>query len=314
MQGNVAHTDIAVTMPELSGALAFLGTQPAPRQIAAWVPSDAWSVAACSMDLPGGWAAFKATLAPLIGDAAAQQFDAMEQAFPSFAAGLTFDQFLAALGKNVWVVSLPVPADAPADTSRTGFVIDLADSAALSRLLPLFSMIGQKAQVAFVTEQGAQGVRITPSAEAGDTLPQMALFIDQQHLVFGLGDRVAEELLAAIRRGDQGAQSRPIFQDALAHVPQDGASFWQITDNAASAEHVADVMRDALTTIANMPFGPSQDSGAGVSLKEALGRLAEVMPTGDEIRATVAGPSTLAMWHADGALRLRALQASTMAP
>jgi hypothetical protein len=273
------------------GILRVLDAPATPAQPAAWLPAEALSVSCLVFD--AGQVLEGVRQAMSSDPTLRGHLETAENAVPVFAAGLTLQQITAALGRTLWQVDLPeTPEQLVAGDDRKGAVLELADPTVVSRLLPLANLAAKGMQVRFVTEQGAQGLRIA----AGEGTPEIGVFISGQHLVVGIGSGVASELLAALGRGDGRWAATPHAAAGLRQLPARQLLLWGVEDSQAVARLTPDLMRTALDGFAAM----SDDE----EVEAALGDLADAMPDAEAVAASIAGPQTTAAWDDAGVIRV----------
>jgi hypothetical protein len=290
VDGGTVRSRLALQCPgPRGGAMRMFDAPGQEPAIPAWIPERAISVSTMTMDLARMWSGVREAMLAVQGDEARANLEQMDTMVPAFTGGLTLDEILAALGSRWWMIDLPEPAGSGPEVEHLAIVVDLGDPAVMTRLLPLANMMGGAAGgIRFVTEQGAQGLRIGNDEDGG-----AGIFIAGERLVIGIGAGVAEDLLAALVRGD-GAWARTApAREGLPRLPGRPLLGWVIEDYAKTLTGAMDSVRGMMEM---MPL----DDGH----PERLAAILAALPTGEALAACVTGPATAVILDDAGTLRI----------
>ena len=204
---SLLRTGTFLAVPAPRQGLAGLLDQPAlAPDPPVWVPADIMVYTQGSADLGAIYARIKETVIAAFPDAAAMQYDMIEQTALNF---LQTDPatLLGSLGHRHVMLSfvptvkkLQLPGrEVEMPASRMAFVWEVTDEALWQRMIPALAA-SPMLQGAFelVEEQGFTGLR--SQQEALDA----AIFLGKGHLVLALGPDVAERVLTALSHPPAG--------------------------------------------------------------------------------------------------------------
>jgi hypothetical protein len=149
-------------------------------------------------------------------------------------------------------------------------------------------MGGAAGGIRFVTEQGAQGLRIGNDEDGG-----VGIFIAGERLVVGVGAGVAEDLLAALVRGDGAWARTPAARAGLPRRPGRPLLGWVIEDYAKTLSGAVAAVRSTLE------LSPLEEEHP-----ERYQAILAALPTGEALSACVTGPATAVIVDDGGTLRV----------
>lgn len=219
---------IFATLPAPRAGLFRIFDQPCDAaEVPAFVTSEAVSFSQISLDLAAAYRTIKEFVVAEGGEDAATMVTNGEAQAGGWL-GVELEDLLASIGSRHWIVTYPAQVAAAIDEARRARAQDaaagppaadrlalvwpLADDAPALALLPKVAAL---AQTQVVEEQGFQGMRLPGG--------NLAVFVGQGHLVFGMGGDALEKTLAGIRNPPAGAAS---FRDG--GVPRTAAELVEL--------------------------------------------------------------------------------------
>jgi hypothetical protein len=213
--------------------MAAIDPAPAP-----WAPANATAYSHFATDMPLLYELIGEMVIALGGEEARQEMMEYESMMPIYAGGVTLPALLDAFGPRIGM--LDDGLEAGNYTQRLGIVWDLRDPAVFKQLFQALKPFAAGMPfLEFVEEQGIPGLRFTSPASADEVPVTGGFFIHPQYLVFGMGDGMIEELLAAVNNPNNGLAQTDLPDACATVLPPVPGLMQQYAD---FGKHYADLM------------------------------------------------------------------------
>ena len=285
LDGNLLRAGMFVEVPAPRQGLASLLDQPAlPPDPPVWVPADILAYTQISADLSAMYQQVKEVLFATVPDQAPMMFGMME-GWVMATLQTDLATLLGSLGtRHVLLTYAPTVRkmaaldgmEMPAD--RVAIIWEVKDPDLWQRLLQTVAAMPQlQGALKFVEEQGFSGLRLNE----GDV--EMAVFLGKGHLVWAIGQDIAEGVLASLSHppdGDAAFRNSMAMQRVGELQRLEPGLMFQAGDMSAYFEKVVPMMMGMFRTML---------AGAGPGSEEALvlQGLEELVPSGQELKGVM---------------------------
>ena len=285
LDGNLWRSGMFLEAPApREGLMAMLDQEPLAPEPPAWVPADIVGYGQFSFDLGKAYQLIKDTIIATFGEAAAMNFQMVEQQVVAFTQADPATLLGSIGNKHVVLSFMPTSRkmaqgdiEMEMPVSRSAFVWEVDQEDPWKMVLAMAGgFLAQQPGTVPVDEQGFVGWRMENEVMEG------ALLVGKGHLVLGMGPDVIEPVLAALSNPPQAEaafRTSTIIKQARQLQDFGPGVMFQVVDAGRYFEKFLPMMMDMITSMVNQ-------AQLGDDAAQVLEAMKELMPTEQELAGT----------------------------